>query len=233
VGQRLRLALVGVSGALVLLAAACAPSDDGVAAPADGEHAATTAPADGERTATAAPGGAAVPERAAGPGTPPPAAEAPGAPPATATRAEGDAGTVADPDGHPPAAPQPAADLRGVDVAGADGALHARFALDGPVPEDVASLLWSLELYVEDELAYTVTVQQLGSERLAAVFDWAEVDQTPLDDTVTVAGDTVEIAVPWSLLPRARDGYAWVARTELDQAWEDRLPAAGTVEVRP
>lgn len=162
------------------------------------------------------------PSAAAGTGHPAPA------------RATGPAGTVADAEGDPPPTPEPSADLRAAEVALDDAAVHARLTLDGPPPAETPSLLWSLELHVDGERAYTITVQQIGDERMAAVFDWSEREQTPLDGPPDLDGGEMSLRVPLELVPAAADGFAWLAHTELEGAWEDWLPAdREPVEVRP
>lgn len=150
------------------------------------------------------------------------------------TRATGPAGSVADAEGDPPPTPEPSADLRAAEVALDGDAVHARLTLDGPPPAETASLLWALELHVDGERAYTVTVQQIEDERMAAVFDWSEREQSPLDEPPDIDGGEMSLRVPLELVPEAADGFAWLAHTELEGAWEDWLPAdREPVVVRP
>lgn len=135
---------------------------------------------------------------------------------------------VVDPDGQPPPEPEPAADVRRVDVTLTGEAVTATFTLAGAVPDEVGSLLWSVELRVDGERAYTVSLQQIGAERHAGVVDWTTRESVELTgDAARVDGDRVTLRAGLDVVPRAADGFAWTAQTQLDDAWEDHVPADG------
>lgn len=135
---------------------------------------------------------------------------------------------VVDPDGRPPPEPEPAADVRRVDVTLTGEAVTATFTLAGPVPDEVGSLLWSVELRVDGERAYTVSLQQIGAERHAGVVDWTTRESVELTgDAARTDGDQVTLRAGLDVVPRAADGFAWTAQTQLDDAWEDHVPADG------
>lgn len=204
--------------ALALLAAACTGDTDEPVV--DATTPATPAPA---VSASPAP-------------TPSPSAPAPVSGPdePVTSRRGGEAGSVADDAGDAPPTPQPGADLRAAEVTLGPQRVRAVLTLDGPPPQRVRSLLWSVQLHVDGQRAYTVTLQQLGEQRTAAVYDWSDREQTPLPRPPAVDGDELTVTVPLELVPRAADGFAWLAHTELNNAWEDWVPSdRRPVEVAP
>ncbi|HUH08528.1 MAG TPA: hypothetical protein VML96_12085 [Egibacteraceae bacterium] len=174
--------------------------------------------------------------------TPAPSAPATTAPPATPTptltptptatalpalvgsvRVSDPAGDVTDPAGQPPPEPEPAADLLAVGLEGDGQALEVQFELSGPLPPSARTLLWSVELYVGGELAYTVTIQQLDSQLFTGVYDWESGEQTTLGEPVIAEGE-ISVSVPATLLPRVDGPLTWSALGQQDESYEDFLP---------
>lgn len=139
------------------------------------------------------------------------------------------AATVAlpvDPAGSPPAEAQPAAALVAVTFAELPAGLDVTWDLAGDVPSSARSLLWSVDLYAGETLARTVTVQLVGARLFAGVFDWEQQAQTVLEDP-RVAGASVAITVPNAALGGFAPPFQWEGLTQLDGAFEARLPAGG------
>jgi hypothetical protein len=138
-------------------------------------------------------------------------------------RVEDPAGDVTDDAGLPPSDPEPAADIRAVELHGDGAALQVTFELDGPVPASADSIVWSLELAVDDDAVYEVTAQLVGGRIVAAVFDWSSGEQSPLDPP-DVEGPRLSMTVPAALLERIAGPFEWRALTQLDGGYEDRVP---------
>ena len=167
--------------------------------------------------------------------TPPPSPSATGTvgspnggPVATELAMPDPADDVADPEGFPPPDPVAAADLVRVEVDVTATDLHVEWHTAGPVPPSAASLLWSLELRVDGEPAYSVNVQLVGARLFGAVFDWSTNAQVQLpEDSFGAAGATVSATAPLEVLPRLGPELDWTALTQLDGGYEDRLDGDG------
>lgn len=171
--------------------------------------------------------------------TPAPSVSAPTAPnvtpipsgtPAAPAPTTDPVGDVTDPAGQAPPDPVPAADLRAVTVDRTDGHLLIGWVLAGPPPPAVSgSLLWTLETQMASGRAYQISVQQVGARLFTGVFDWRTGRQQPLTSGPQVAEDRLLLRVPLTAVPDLSGPFRWFALTQLDGAFEDRVPATGTL----
>lgn len=132
-------------------------------------------------------------------------------------------GDVADPEGNPPPAGGPAADLTSVTIRRAADRLTVRFEVSGPVPPTADSLLWSVEL--DGDERYTVAAQLTGGELNAGVYDHRRDVQHALEG-VEVDGAAITVHVPGDELEELGATFDWSASTQLDGAYEDRTATA-------
>jgi hypothetical protein len=138
-------------------------------------------------------------------------------------------GDVADSAGVPPVEPEPAVDLREVEMAGDGESLAITWRVGDRVPIRGDFLVWSVDLFTEgeageEERAYSITVQQSGLERFAGVLDWATSAQTALPDQPEVDEDAITVTVPGDLLERIDGAFTWQAVGQLDGGYEDYAP---------
>jgi hypothetical protein len=167
------------------------------------------------------------------PATPSPDPPAPGEPSPTdddarpmgraaITDAEGD---VVDTAGETAPGPAEAVDLLAVTLESDGEELEVTFMLAGSVPEGSEhSLLWSVDLFVEEEPRYSITVQQVGTRRVAGVLDWETLEQPAPPDPPEVEDETVRLRVPLELLADLPSSFTWQALGQLDGGYEDRAP---------
>ena len=132
-------------------------------------------------------------------------------------------GDVADPDGNPPPAGGPAADLTSVSIQRGADRLTVRFEVSGPVPPTADSLLWSVDL--DGQRRYTLAAQLTGGELNAGVYDHRRDVQHALG-RVEVDGAVITVHVPGDELEELGAAFEWSALTQLDGAYEDRTATA-------
>lgn len=170
----------------------------------------------------------------------PTATPTPPAPPLTGfARVQDPPSNLADPSGIPPPEPAPAADLRDVQLVGDGSELEITFVVDGRIPIQASQLLWSVDLHLPDDegaegaegsdaeavTAYSITVQQSGNERFAAVLDWGSSSQTALDHAPEVDDDRLSVRVPAELLERIDGPFHWQAMGQVDGVYANMAPA--------
>ena len=139
-------------------------------------------------------------------------------------------GDLVDTAGTPATDPQPAGDLRRVSVSPAPAApgLVVRFEVAGPVPDTADTIVWSVQLRgAGGQPGATISAQLLGARRLAAIDDWQDQEQTPVE--LRVDGATLSLTVPADLLTGLPEGATWSALTQVDEAFEDRAGAGAPV----
>lgn len=138
-------------------------------------------------------------------------------------------GDLVDSAGLPPSVPQPAADLTGVGLTGDGDEVAVEFSLAGQVPASAGSLVWSLDLWLGGTLAYTVTVQQVGTRVVGGVLDWGSGVQVRPPEPPVVDGATVSVTVPGALLGQVDGPFRWQAVGQADGGYEDYVPEDGTL----
>ena len=173
-----------------------------------------------------APAGAPASPTGSTPGVSGPSEEAPRSPAPTGSSVASvsdPVGDVTDPDGNPPPAGGPAADLTTVTLRRDAGGLTVRFEVSGAVPPSADSLLWSVEL--DGQQRYLVAAQLTGGELNAGVYDDRRDVQHALND-VEVEGGLITLNVPADELDGLGATFDWSASTQLDGAYEDHTATA-------
>jgi hypothetical protein len=138
------------------------------------------------------------------------------------------AGDVLDSAGEPAGEDTDPVDLRRVELEGDGAVLDVTWTVAETVPASTpGSLLWSVDLWSDEELAASLTVQLVGARLVAGVLDWSTGEQTVLPDGVEVDGETVRLVAPLGALPRIDGAVTWTALGQADGGLEDIAPEEG------
>lgn len=162
-----------------------------------------------------------------------PTTEPPTAPVSTSATCDDPEGDAADLDGQPVDAPA-GIDLAAVDMDIDDSGALARWTTAAAPPASTGpddTLLWAVEIYLADELAYRLDVNLIGDELSGGVYDYtegAEFTQAP-EGAAFIDDDQVVLAFPAAIdgLP---ESFEWTAVTEggpFDSLVQDYCPADG------
>lgn len=157
-----------------------------------------------------------------------PTSPEPAVSPFTGTAATTDpADDVTDEAGVPAPGEPTAADVVEARVEGDGTSLTFTYSLNGEVPPDGESLVWSIEFAVDGEQVALVTVEQAGTRLFTGVFDPATGEQRIVEDAATLTPGQLVVTVPRSALPEVDGPVEWFLLTQRDGGYEDRIPDAG------
>lgn len=145
--------------------------------------------------------------------------------PVGTARVEDAAGDVLDDLGEP-VATEAAADLAAVELRGDGDLLEIRWEPAGPPPQRHDTLLWSVDLWVDGERRYTVTVQLTDTGAVAGVLDWRSQEQVAPPRPAVLAPTMVALEVPAALISDLPATFEWSAIAQIEMAYEDLVPDA-------
>lgn len=204
------------------------PTPSPVPATDDATAGATT----GELPETAAASPAAPGEPPPSRGSEPPAAEpaaTPVVPPFTGEASTTDpAGDVTDEAGVTAPGEPTAADIVAARVVGDGTELTLTYTLNGQVPVDGESVVWSTEFAVDGGPVALVTVEQAAGSLFTGVFDPTTDEQEVIEDAATLTADQLTVTVPRDALPDVEGPVEWWVLTQRDGGYEDRVPDEGS-----
>jgi hypothetical protein len=140
-------------------------------------------------------------------------------------------GDVADSAGEPAGEGTGPVDLRRVELDGDGASLAVTWTVAEPVPSATSgSLLWSVDLWAGEDLAASITVQQIGARRVAGVLDWSTGEQIVLPEAIAIDGTRVHLDVPLEALPAIDGPVTWTALGQADGGLEDVAPQEGRAD---
>lgn len=137
------------------------------------------------------------------------------------------AGDVTDDAGVAAPGEPTAADVLAAQVEGDEQTLTFTYTLNGEVPPDGESLVWSTEFAVDGAQVALVTVEQVGARLFTGVFDPTTGEQEVLDGAASLTPGQLVVTVPQTALPPVEGPVEWFVLTQRDGGYEDRVPDEG------